>query len=82
MISALWIFLVILYSESKNEPVSNVCGFKLFWSSYCKKLFMPKNVLEQNLKFQLYQSVEQHGMPCVKRGEGFCYFHCVILNFG
>ena len=41
-----------------------------------------KNFLEQNSKFPSYQPMEQFGVPCVKRGEGFCYFDCNIFCFG
>ena len=41
-----------------------------------------KNFLEQNSKFPSYQPMEQFGVPCVKRGEGFCYFDCNIFYFG
>ena len=30
----------------------------------------------------MYQSIEQLGVPCVKRGKGFCYFDCDIFYFG
>ena len=26
--------------------------------------------------------MEQLGVPCVKQGEGFCYFDCNIFYFG
>ena len=34
------------------------------------------------IKFPSFQSMEQFGVPCVKRVEGFCYFDCNIFFFG
>ena len=39
-----------------------------------------QSFLEHNSKAQSYRSMDQLGMCCVKRGEGFCYVDCNISN--
>ena len=50
-------------------------------SNYLKVTHTCQSFLEHNSKLLLYRSMEQLGMPCVKKGEGF-YFDCNISHFG
>ena len=50
-------------------------------SNYLKVTHTYQSFLEHNSKLLLYRSMEQLGMPCVKKGEGF-YFDCNISHFG
>ena len=56
--------------------------FKLFRSCPLLKNCTYQNFQEHNSKAPLYRSMEQLGMPCMKRGEGFCCFNCNLFYFG
>ena len=57
-------------------------SFKLFRNfPLLKFLHAYQSFLQHNSKVQSHRPMEQLGVPCVRRGEGFCYFDWDVFYF-
>ena len=79
----LWYCFYVWSQYWNAERTLKFCpSFKLFRSCpLLKVVHAYQNFLEQHTKAPSYRSMEQLGVPCVKRGEGLCYFGCNIFYF-